>query len=591
MTARFIIRIALIPSFLLLVPFLAGTLRTVSGCSLTLALALGAASALFLFVFSFALAGQNSEEHLPALPVVLFSSAGFLLFLRLFYHPYLYGMVSVGGGDAGNHVQFLHEFVSRSPHAYNSFVNFYSCVQTLKWLLGLDDFEAFRLIFYSEALILIVIIFSALVSAAEEKNTWRSQFTLLLLFSVLLAYPALHVIFPIMHYLQADGFYPQLFGLIPLFGMWLVYGVVTAPTVRIAAFFLLIVISRYTYGLNLGDLVMTAAAILALEAFCSFKRPFSNWLFLSVFPLIFAALYIYKSLFIIYPMQGATVPVSVEMVLMGTALLLASLLFALQSGTPTAIFTRLIFFSFSFSLSALLPQLLALALGLQKTYYLYKYNIYSSVLLSVTALTAASVLVQHQFGSTPLTFFDVSRFVFRKFGLLLPMGVGLFLLGNAYEPYYVTFKERIRRERTLVNIQPLVDRGAWEFINQVLASRQKSFGGFIPTPSWPLSRFMNSSFGFYLPVAPHNQALAFYPGLKLRFQDGRCVFWNSAESDIRALNSLTDNEASPLFDSLSSKFEKEIGTYLVPWSDTPKKITAVCIDHKKRRKKKGEVSQ
>ena len=95
----------------------------------------------------------------------------------------------------------------------------------LEWLLGLDTFTSFRAGFYLVPAVLAVALAAGLEYAAGR--LWRSGRALVaaqvgLLVATAAVWPFLLLRW--LHYHQADGFYPHLFGLVPLVLAWLAYG-------------------------------------------------------------------------------------------------------------------------------------------------------------------------------------------------------------------------------------------------------------------------------------------------------------------------------------------------------------------------------
>src|SRR5439155_19375380 len=65
-----------------------------------------------------------------------------------------------------------------------------------------------------------------------------------------------YLVLPIEAFYLMGGFWAQVFALVPLFLLWLADALVRDRISRIAWLFALIAIYRYTYGLNLADLLI-----------------------------------------------------------------------------------------------------------------------------------------------------------------------------------------------------------------------------------------------------------------------------------------------------------------------------------------------
>ena len=62
------------------------------------------------------------------------------------------------------------------------------------------------------------------------------------------------------------GFWPHLFGVVPLMTLWMVDALVRRPALRVLGIAIGVAVYRYTYALNLGDLIAAVGGLLVLEA-------------------------------------------------------------------------------------------------------------------------------------------------------------------------------------------------------------------------------------------------------------------------------------------------------------------------------------
>ncbi|SET36325.1 hypothetical protein [Stigmatella erecta] len=176
--------------------------------------------------------------------------------------PVLDGLVSVGGGDAGNHAALRMDFVTRDPGTYQGFTFFHTVTYGAQWLFGLDTFAGFRVGFYLVPAVLAVALAAALELVAVR--LWRSARAWAVAQGALLAltltvWPFL--LLRLLHYHQSDGFYGHLFGLVPRVLAWVAYALPRTAWVRCAALAGFTVLYRFTYGLNLGDFLLMAGVL------------------------------------------------------------------------------------------------------------------------------------------------------------------------------------------------------------------------------------------------------------------------------------------------------------------------------------------
>jgi hypothetical protein len=487
---------------------------------------------------------------------------------RMLGIPAMGGLVSVGGGDAGNHAALRADFVSHVPGAYQGFTFFHTVTYGLERLLGLDTFTSFRAGFYLVPAVLAVALAAGLECAAGR--LWRSGRALVaaqagLLVATAVVWPFL--LLRLLHYHQADGFYPHLFGLVPLVLAWLAYGLPRPVWSRCAALAVFTVFYRYTYGLNLADFLVTSGVLVAVEG-TRVSGPRYRWgAWLVGLGLLAAAAYAYWRLLPLAHLSGGVVPHSHERALRVQGWTVVALL-AVRWLSPReeSVERRLLDFAVLFGGVNALVQWAYLRAGLPIDYYFLKYGLHAVVLLLCAFLLAAGCRVG--------ALFQTGLPRARRWDVVLAVLVALGLTevtrgwGRAYKAYEPSYWERVRGEPPFQGMEPLEDRGATALIRQVLRDGDKHFGGLL-SPSWPRVNFTNVALGW----VPEDWGTAnghwplFSQG-RVRQGPGLCVFWEASPDDWARYQQVSEENQSPLADTvraLQARPDTVCRDYAAPW--------------------------
>lgn len=509
-------------------PVLAGVLRAALGLALgtaQLVAAVGVAAALVAFLVRRRPAPPGGGTPWGA---VAFLGLGCLFAWVGLYDRWWEGLVSLGGGDVGNHAIYLADFATTSPGAYHGFVAFYAVADAASRLLGPDVFAAFRAAFFATVFgsLACVAAAVALVDRPWDRASWASLAALGLVVLNLL-------FFPLLHYHQADGFYPHLFGVLPLFAAWVLHGASERPAARVAVLIGWVVVTRFTYGLNLGDVLLAAAALLALEARSLPPRRRRLALAAIAVSLLPAAGLVYARLAPLLGEAGAFRVPLLPLTLLGEGLLawlLANLpRTARRAGIDLpAEALRLIRLPVAFAAVNIAVHLLVAATGQPLRYYFFKYHFHAVALLVAASLALFPAAAGPALAGKGLP--AGGRRALARWSLAAVLG--LFLIGGANGRYLSSYREVVFGHPPWKRFKPLADRDGLARIQAALRAEGGRFGGLL-SAGWPLMHFMNGALG-YPPLATTRWWWQVVPAGRDIPAPGACAFWYSGPDEMAA---------------------------------------------------------
>ena len=517
---RLLIALALVGAPL----FWSGAVRTVFRLSLPVALlaAIPSSAALALaFLPALRSSGAFSKRDRWLFRLGLVAAAVFT-FLLLF-NRWFGGLVVIVDGDSGTHVALRDQFATYSPGEYAGFVTFYALTWWIERLVP-SAFVSFATCFYIAAILYAVLPLCAAITTLQTSRRPRSAFLLVAIVWIAVLY---FLAIPLFHYHQSEGFFVHVFGVAPLLALWLADGLVRPPRLRLICFALGIAAYRFTYGLNLGDLLLVAAVIVGLEARACTTRRLAWCLFAVVaFGLVIAARYCYQRLEPLWQLDGWIIPPDLRKAALAEWLLVA------VCGLPLVIpslrarlrgtgIGRLVRVPIAFGAINATVVTWMLWHPPLKIYYLAKYNLHALWLLAAATIVLLAALV----GSTSVQPSPSRR---RRASVAI---VGLAattiaagtLWWRAIVVYRPGFLERAWGRPPFRVLHPLADLGAWMRIERVLKHEHKRFGGYLTT-YYPVMNFMNAAFGY------PNGGIHFYYGRPAIEAPGYCDFWESGPS-------------------------------------------------------------
>ena len=519
--------------FLILVPFAAsGLVRATTGPSMGWALlcaALATCGGLALWF----VASPRDSARMPT-PWLVYAAmvVPAVLAMGALYNRHFGGapvLASSGIPDAGNHVMEQHLFVTSSPGTYLGFVSLYAVVEWLKRFARCDDFQAFMVATYLPIAIYASVGVAAAATVVERFATNSRLRNIGIVSALVWSVALLPVTLPQLHYHHAQGFFPPIFGLLPLVGLWLSDGLLRTPAARLAAYVLLLSLYRYTYGLNLPDLLLGSALLRGLDARVARSWTSRSLLALVAVASVAAGLRGIQILRTEFHHPGPFDAYDLKLVLAGQWLLICSL--AALCFSPLA---KDLLASSGIKRWVRLPILFALLNALFMTivekppqgpdYYYLKSNLHPLLLLLASSVVVVAALTS---GAASAWGSSVPRAALVRAGVGIAMlACSLGLIGFGFGRYWPSFRERAFGSPPFALLKPLSDRYASRRISRVLAERHAKFGGYL-TSYYPIFNFMNASFDYW------NGGISFYLGAPPAERPGYCVFWEGGPPESR----------------------------------------------------------
>lgn len=409
------------------------------------------------------------------------------------------GMPALTGGDGGNHLTLHEQFVETGRNPYNGMIALVATTHWLERVVGLDRFRAYRLALYAPVVanVAFLAVAASALRSRRTASTRRLRWLLMAAVGALGALAGTAVILPLHHYLMADGFFAQSFGLLPLFGAIAHYSLARRRLVRLIALGVWVVVLRYTYVLNAGDFILTAAILVGWEALkCGSRRARLALLGVSLVGLLVAVV-VFAKLVEVFSTPGGIHPANTILAARGTlglsALLVASPAVAGWAGAPfTERAARMLVASGLFGLCAGGGPLLWSAIGRPELYYFHKYGYCGAIVAGTASLALGGFLAVHLLrGLLRQRLFE--QRILAMSGLLAGAGIAWFALVNAYATYQPSYRERVRGRPPFKYLTPLAVPGVWADISSTLRAEHARFGGFLSS-RWPEESFTNGRF-------------------------------------------------------------------------------------------------
>jgi hypothetical protein len=491
-------------------------------------------------------------------------AAAFTLYNRHFWGAVV--LASSGIPDAGNHVVTEDAFVRFAPDTYAGFVALYAFDDWLARITRLDHFWSLLVATYFAIAFYCTVGLAATDSALTRFGAraryvgWAAASAWTLAVAI--------VLLPFLHYHHAQGFFPPLFGLLPLTALWITDALCRPPWLRLACALVLFGLYRYTYGLNLPDLALALALLVGIDAFTS--KSLSARIVRGVV-LVALVVVAYKAWLLLrttYFREGPFDPYDRRLVLAATWSLIAVLgaaflvgpLRRLVAGTGVARWLRLpiVFALLSATFMTVVPPP-----PRGQDYYYLKSNLHPLLLLLAASIVfvgvVAAALAAHERAETRRHDTTISVVA------ICCMAAALFTLHRGFAIYWPSFLQRAFGAPPFALLKPLADRRAWRRIDRVLEQHRARFGGYL-TSYYPTFNFMNAAFGYW------NEGIRFYwGGRQPRVERGYCVFWEGGPAASRLEASFP---LEPLTIRLQQDPQHECASYPASWN--PQVTRTIC---------------
>ncbi len=518
---------AFVLPLLLVLPFLlSGFVRTTLGWPLSWSLLPAlplSLPAIWPFVTSWRAARGRSQGDAWAtiVPLVVAVASVLLLYNRAFA-----GLTNYVGADGGVHAYYAQRF-AEVPDTYERFISMYAIIYWIEHLGRTNIFWGFCGVFYAGVVVVAVV--PSLVAAAAQASLARTRAAAAagrLAGAAAALAIAWYVILPQQNYHQTDGFFVHLFGLVPLFGLWLVDATTNARLWRWLWIAAGAALYRFTYGINLADLALALSALAVADSFGTGVPTWLRWpLRASPVFAFFAARLFFRQLVPLMRAYGWFVAYKLDVVLAAEALvaLTLGLVVALLVRSRASVAARALRLPLAFVAANWADARYLQHLKPPEPYYLLKYPIHGVVLGAaalVVVVTLAAVLVVDALATKPRTLASLAVGVVAL--ALATRGIQQWRVG--FRPFWPLFEERVLRHAPYRTTRPLADLAAWPRIEQVLKRQNKQFGGYL-TSWWPMFNFMNAAFGYY------NGGRRFWDHGFAKHEPGYCVFWDRGKVD------------------------------------------------------------
>jgi hypothetical protein len=578
----------LLPLMVLLPFMLSGAVRFEYGSSLASSLALPAVLCLMVagWVWTFGLPAIERAQSQVAAPATLASALLLVAFMfELWWTPLFGGLPNTFEGvDLGNHLLIFQRFVKPNEHRqYAGFVSMYAVMYWYRALFAGNNpplrsyYYALRFAHYAFLLALPVALSLVVYPVlAQVRGTIRALIASVASLPLQLVAFGL-LLFPVVQYYQAEGFYAQIAGFYPLLFGFLSYGLIEHAGTRFVLCCFWLVVQRYTYGLNAGECLLVLAYLWLWDA-RAIRARWLRWGAWAFVPLaVLGAGYVLSRLWQLRHAQGYFIPYPIAwaiggMLLSSILLLLAPGFFRQRGIALCAASERLWRYAALHGLATGTLMAVYFARGAPLMYFIQKFSLYASVLLALAVVGPLATLLVHllEHGPRWLLTPDNARFAW---GASVFMALGLFATLQGYAVYRPMAQERWRRTTPSAalssNFEPELDA----FMEQTLRKYKREFGGYYD-PFWPRMFTHNTLYFQFAHERDYAFNIQFLTGEAL-FQDrpGFCYFVQGTPGAyLPGPNTEMARQITKFY-----RARDVCSTFRPSWSERPLTVCAACL--------------
>lgn len=507
---------------------LAGGLRFITGISC--ALAFWAISPACLYF----LRSEAKKICLKGFQQILLCLGLFVYFLLRLYNPELGVLISYGCADAANHLSMYSKFIYSVPEAYNGFNALYMNWWFFDKNLNLGTVNAL-------AASLTLPLFSisyAIANFAPTISLSRNSLARYFLFICAIVVISETCILPLAHYSSADGYLAHFYSLSSL--IFIIY---FGSSLSLAAFLVAALSFRFSYGLQLPDLLFAAGLMLSIKGMRSNERSAQIYLLVSALILMTISGFALSRLLEIFSLSGNIITQNLENAF---AAQIAALAFLTACGFRNSL-------EYWFIVAVCLIQTFWLYSTAESGYYFSKLFFYSSFLISILLLRELPFILKNKISLKALSWIATLIFIVQ-----------------AQRPYLDSYIERTSPVSSQYNlVAPLVDSKVSEIIDEVISESGKSFSLYF-TSRWPQYAFLNTLYG--IPVDFKS-----FESPPPSLEKNSCIFWSNNSNDIARLQKYPAVAAIEWLNRMNQRKDIKTVKYQVSWAGR-QVIKYLCAD-------------
>lgn len=528
----------------------------------------------------------DPEPKLSLRSILGYMICAALLVLVALYrlHGPFNGLVTVGGGDAGNHIFITHLWATSDPHTYYGMTSTQAFFHFLSFVSA-KTFNSIYILQSAVAILLVLSFFSYSSLLSKHLTDGGPTTHIELLSCTTLGY--LYVVYfitPIVGYLQADGFYSLLWGVVPYLCAMFLFSTQSTLTRRLCALLLSVLIIRFTYVLNLADLMVSAALIGGWYAYTNKQTALRTIGALSFLGCLPAAIYLYRKLLVMHSNPGGYVGYNVSLLAVGIALTSLAVLAAevhrvkIQESGQRKLLHPLalpLVFCLVSCFSILLYQLF----GYQPRYYFHKF-LYTPALICMLISTSYFAVyisrLKQLFTNSDKRRQGVSIITFLLTLTLFAAGINSSVRATQKLKRIETF----RATRTIRRIRPLADLNIWNLAHDDWNAGYK-FGGVLIS-SWPVSNLMNNALRYELgETAVASTLLSSYSDYQAgpKIASGKCYYWygDRHEQNIFSGEKMSNWGAAIKYTTLNNDVNKSCQEFKRNFDGKGRTVCKICV--------------